>query len=178
MFRYQNKVSDRRNPKTKTAVELKPEDRRSRIEVTLLGDDVSKFGFTTLSKLRGFRFEKLNRTLFPMYLPTFGGTLIDPDGVPVWPAASLQDKVKAGRRKIHINAFREGGIYGLDRFLDASRHETKRMLKRAKAADPELAISKRPRNRIGTGDTGNMVAWQEINKRHSNALTNLSRYWK
>ncbi len=76
MIRLQDKVQDLR--KVETAIDLKPEQRRSRIEVqmkntpelNILGGE----GIETIDDLRTYKFKRLRKAFFAFQMPTFEKT--------------------------------------------------------------------------------------------------------
>ena len=166
MFRIQNKLKDGRNSQTKRVVELGPEDRRARIEVTLLAEAIAEFGFDTLEGLYGFKFARLRENLFDFWLPTFLGNPKAED--------SLQGVFREARGLRQRQAFVNGGVYAHQIREEALRVEEKLDRRRWRNAGLEVSNI----SRKGQGKSGTRKAWSELNEQCRDALYNMSRRWK
>ena len=165
MFSIQNKVKDGRNSKTEPPIELGPKDRRARLEVRLLGEAVSKYGFNTLEGLFAFRFEALREGLFEFWLPTFWGSP-EEDG-------SLKGVRLNAKGQSQRKAFVIGGLYAHQIREEALRLEEKENRNRWRNSGLEVSSM----NRSGRGKTGKLKAWSELNEQCRDALYNMSRRW-
>jgi hypothetical protein len=159
MFRIQNKISDRRNPDG-TVEHLPQEERRARIEVTLLNDALADFGLLSLDALSEFRFQELRPHLFNFWLPTESPIRIGNGTRPIWPPQERQP-------------FVEGGVYAL--YL---RKEVNRLrLDAIRREDPSVR-GRSARNRRGVGKSGRELAWVEMHSHIKDALSRLSKRWQ
>lgn len=159
-LRSMDKITDRRDASTGTAVPLLPYQRRARLEVTLQGDgDLNgghgAVGLATMGDLYGFKFESIRPPFFEFFLPTFGSGS---------DLASLPFSVKVTEQAV----FERSGVYGLDR------------LHRSIAA---VAHAAHKHGEINGGPTplakkGRLVAYVELNRRFDRALKGLSQRWR
>ncbi|SDI40659.1 hypothetical protein [Lutimaribacter saemankumensis] len=159
MLRTMNKITDRRNPATETAVELSPNERRARLEVTLQGasNEIgahAEMGLATLGDLGQSRFKPIRRLCFEFFLPTFGG-------------ASLEEELGFRIRATERDVFAKSGVYGLDRFH--------RSVAAVQLAQYQRKTRKsKPSN---LGKKGRLVSWSEMNEKIDRALKKLDRDW-
>ena len=148
-FRIQNKTEDSRNPGSGTSRKLDRWECRARIEVTLRGSALGERQLTTLDNLRSFRFEDLRLPYFQFWLPTKRS----------FPREQLA---------AHTRLFEEGGTYAHE--LGARAQDCQRDAERS-PAERRVAL------RRGTGKTGRMIAWTELNERTKRALRKLTEDW-
>lgn len=160
MFRIMDKIYDRRNPKTKTAVELAPEARRARVEVHLRGALLERHGIKTLDDLRTFDFERLQGRYFSFWLPTF-------KEVPR--PRHLADHINTWIEGQRLGKFGSSGALGLTA-MDQAWNATRRKSRKALREGNHPCRASRPRVRRH----GTHIAYAEVNKMVRYALRHLS----
>jgi hypothetical protein len=164
MLRLQHKVTDNRNPQAGTFDALDKEEKRVRLEVTLGGLAMQKFGLRTLNDLESFKFTLLQDNCFRFRLPTFGPLTTTPKAT-MGHIGRYQDRVR-------LQKFLVSGMIGLDA-LDGGR--------------VELALSRRGEVRLHLKSMGKRVkrstrvpapvdlsiAWDEMMRKVEQALRHL-----
>ncbi|MBO9395826.1 hypothetical protein J7400_03975 [Shimia sp. R9_2] len=135
------------------------EDWRARIEVSLLAEDKTTgvpaaLGVDTLRDLIGFRFRDIRKPMFEFFVPTFDG-----DGTAAIPGL--------GTKVSEYEAFRRGGVYGLDRLL-RSLHVT--------ATQTDL-LADGHLHAHPLGKKGKLVSYVDLNSKLDRALKALEKRW-
>lgn len=164
-WRVMDKVIDRQNRSKRSWIDLSPDRRRVRIEVTLQDSELRKRNIVTLEDLKRFKFTTLQKSCFRFMLPTLADT----------------STMEAGRRKI-VKETREGerrrrfmaaGVVGLAAMDDAWNSERQKQRPAMCAAFREWG-KPLERKRVGIGPTQTLVAYKELNKRMEWALRKLT----
>lgn len=166
LIKVMDKVIDLQNRKAGTCKILTDAEKRVRIEVTLKGRELKNLGLHHLEDLQDFSFTALQGSYFQFRLPTFEAP--NPN------AGFARSAARGWREEQRRKRFLMIGIMGLEFMRHAreefrSRHmpELKRHMRRTG--------KKMNRNRRGSGTTGVLVAYQEMNRLVSNALGGLDR---
>lgn len=124
-----------------------------------------RLGLEKPEDLVGFQFAKLRKELFSFWLPTIEG------GVPEGGEGARSAEI--GRGTLQLKVFRESGVYGIDLYEKAWRErqaETRRKLRKM-----DLELLERPRQR--SRKNGNLVAYDDFNRRTEKALRRLGKAW-
>lgn len=171
MWRIQNKTVDKQNKATGTRRELKEEEKRIRIEVTLGPDGCREAGLADFNGLAEFSFTGLQKSFFQFRLPTFGtyppGSLKSSSR----PIAAVEERVEETRKQRFLNA----GVLGLEIREDA-RWDHLKLQKSYFLSWHKARGSKMPkRSRVGTGPYGTHVNYQEMARVIERALAGLQR---
>lgn len=166
LVRIMDKVVDRQNRSKKTWSDLKDDEKRARVEVTLQLEELLDLGVCALDDLRSFSYPRLQRRNFQFKLPTFAKT----GGF----GTAAMKLIRGLKEEERLKRFLSTGVIGLlamqrgeadFRSLhlpDLRRHMRQRGLKMR-------------RNRRGTGPVGTFVAYEELNRLVADALWNLSK---
>ncbi len=165
MFRVQNKVTDKNNPKAGTVKMLGPDERRARVEVTLLGGEVERAGFGEVGDLIGFSFGALRKPYFPFWLPAVAGGIKRDGSDP-----SLREQ-RLGRLLQAV--FAKSGIYGANLYEAASEIEKSERHKIRRT----IGEGMKPAPRIRAGEWGHLLAWGKMTQRTRRAFDLLSERW-
>lgn len=166
MIRVMDKVIDQQDRKAGTCKILTDAEKRVRIEVTLKGGDLQKFGLHHLEDLRGFSFMAFQGSYFQFKLPTFEAS--DPN------EGSALSAARRWREEQRRKRFVTAGIMGLEFMRHAREVFRNRHLPELKG-HMRRTSRKMIRNRCGTGATGTLVAYEEMNRLVSNALGELGK---
>ena len=166
LIKVMDKVVDQQNRKAGTFKTLADVEKRVRIEVTLKCRELEKLGLYHLEDLRDFSFAALQGSYFQFKLPTFEATDANP--------GSALSAAKGWREDQRRKRFLTIGVMGLEfmrhareAFRDRYMSDLKRHMRRnGKKMTP---------NRQGTGATGTLVAYEEMNRLISNALSGLGK---
>lgn len=161
MWRVQNKTVDRQNVQKGTQVDLPPEKRRARVEVTLGAEELLKVGVHHFSELRSFKFGRLQGTFFRAMLPTF--------------SISKGDPVTTWRDEQRCTKFLNTGVLGLNAMDEAIREKAREIRLDAVAAVNARGGKVNARSRVGTGATATLMAFEELNRRSRIALDALTK---
>ncbi len=161
-WRIMYKRLDRQNPLTGTRRILEPEERRSRLEVTLGIKELRLLGVSTLADLRTFTFSRLQGMYFKLKLPTFA----DSSGKG---STAVRRHLEDDRRR----KFLSSGVIGLLQ-MDAAnirirkkrRPDLLRFLRLRGIAAPRAGL-------IGVGKHGSFAAYDDLCGRVEMALTKL-----
>lgn len=164
MIRLMDKVIDTQNRKAGTADVLEDHRKRVRIEVTLKKDELQSLGLDRLPDLRGFKFTRLQGRYFQFKLPTFP--------VDMEESTSGLEAVKAEREMWRVMTFTRSGIVGL-MAMEAEREAGKKAETRALKRNLKSLGKKKVTSRVGTGSAGDLVAYEELNKKVALALRHL-----
>jgi hypothetical protein len=166
LIKVMDKVIDQQNRKAGTCKNLTDAEKRVRIEVTLKGRELKMLGLHHLEDLQDFSFTSLQGSYFQFKLPTFEASAAKP-GSALSAARSWLDDQRRRR-------FLTTGVMGLEfmrhareAFRIRHRSELKRHIRRTGG--------KMVRNRRGTGASGTLVAYEEMNRLVSNALGGLDK---
>jgi hypothetical protein len=165
-WRIMDKTIDRQNPSAGTYFNLPEDKKRVRVEVTLMEGAIRKVGISTLAELRAYRFTTMQGHFFRFMLPTF----TDTSGMPPGLKRSTKSLLERERRIKFLNT----GVIGLMAF-DAARNRRadlirKDILAQFRNKGRQLVV----KHRVGSGFTGSMVAYGEMNKKVETALRHLS----
>jgi hypothetical protein len=166
--RIQNKISDQR--KDSAAIALPVERRRARVEVNMSGEELLKRKLKTIDDLVRFRFTSLQGDFFHFALPTFRD-----------PSASRHPAVTQWLNDNRRRHFLATGIVGLRQCWKLRelwlhyRGGRRRGVSHQDSLNAFLGRLGMPhrRPRVGTGVQGDDVAYQELNRKVSDALRNL-----
>ncbi len=159
LLRVMDKRSDRRDPSRTSRDELPEKEWRARIEVSLLGAHgvvgvPEALGVGTVRDLVGFKFREVRKLVFEFYVPTFDG-----DGdVPI---SGLRTSVT------ELEAFRRGGVYGLDRF-----HQSLNEVATQTDLLDDDSLYAQP-----LGKKGRLVSYTALNGKVDRALKALETRW-
>ncbi|MEL6415089.1 MAG: hypothetical protein AAFQ15_09150 [Pseudomonadota bacterium] len=159
-----NKVTNIRNPSKGTFEDLAPEERRSRIEVTLKRPALEELGLTEVSQLSRFPFQKLREPFFDFRLPT----------VPVdFETNHLGSMDRWPHERDLINVFLNMGIATYQR--EQLRHREVQKLARRKASAAGAPEADWPELQLASpSHSTNMVAYADLNSKIFEALRSLS----
>lgn len=163
-WRIMDKVLDRQNPAAGTFKQLRDQDKRVRIEVTLKGTELEEIGLLTFDDFRSFRFGRLAE-YFRFWLPT----VADTSNLPASPANSVRKHLRDER----ITKFLNTGVVGLHA-MEAGWSKW-RAERRAELRHEPAPNGKRLQPaRIANGPMQRFVAYEELNKRVEMALRKLT----
>lgn len=159
LVRIMDKTSDQREAETGKALALPEKQRRTRIEVSMVGEDgmvgiPTAVGLATISDLYEFDFQRLRKPMFEFFLPTFDG-----DGrgsVPV-PGSNVTESA----------VFSRSGVYGLDRAHRAIYVAKTQIASRCKHADKPVRLGKK----------GRLISYNDLNRKMDRSLKALGRRW-
>ena len=145
----QNKVADQRNPTSQTPPIMAEEERRARIEITLIGQDILReHGLAGVETLAAVPFRALRKKLLQFRLP-----LVEPE------QHRLNEAIAHMQRR---------GVYGIE--LAAKVRALQDTKARRAAGGPKT------RERRGEGDV--LRDWEEVNTLAGEALDELDRKWR
>jgi len=159
MLRVMDKSTDRRDPDNNAVVQLRPEQWRSRVEVTLRTVDgaigvPAAVGLSQLQDLFGFEFKQFRKLFFEYFLPTFGAD--DPMSDLPFPVNVTEEKV-----------FNRSGVYGLDQL-----HRSVQKILGARYRKKELGTKP-----VKLHTKGRLVSYTALNNKIDRALRGLSSRW-
>ena len=162
MWRVMVKERDKQNVGAGTALILPWDQKRARIEVTLSRSEIAALGVDFLDDLRSFNFVKLQGHYFRFMLPTFQTTFHNHH-------PEVSRLFERRRRRKFMNA----GVIG----LEASDNALARARARSRPAMLHVLKSRgivtKRLARHGTGTSGTLIAFPEMNKRVETALRHL-----
>lgn len=154
LFRIQHKITDRRNPETKTVDTLPDDQRRARIEVEISDmNELASLGLATLAGFQTFDFRAIHKKYLRLWFPT-GGTDVASD---VMTRQQLKDR----------------GIYGCEIAQLLVDYE----LKQVQALAKKIGIPAE-RDRTGAGPSTKRKAWSECNQVAGDAMDALTEVWQ
>jgi len=130
--------------------------------VSMTAQELERLGLLTLSDLREFSFTTLQGSHFNFFLPTFRGQ-----------DQTLRDCIEKRFDRQRMEKFVGTGVIGLDLY-DQARAEQLDEMRTASirnARGSNLLTPERPR--VGSGKSGRLVAYAEMNRAVSKALEDL-----
>lgn len=166
LVKIMDKVVDTQNHDEDTKVDLKDNEKRARVEVTLQLEELLDLGVCELEDLRSFSYPRLQRRNFQFKLPTF-----DETGGLGKAALKLVRVLKEERR---LKRFLSTGVIGLLAMQRGEADFRSRHLPGLQRHMRQRGL-KMKRNRRGTGPAGTFVAYEELNRLVADALWNLSK---
>lgn len=154
LFRIQHKITDRRDPETKTVDILPDEQRRARIEVEISDmTELESLGLATLAGFQTFDFRAIHKKYLRLWFPT-GGTDVASD---LMMRQQLTDR----------------GIYGCEIAQLLVEYELKQTHALAKKTGTPAK-----RERTSTGPSTKRKAWSECNQVAGDAMDALTEVWQ
>lgn len=164
-WRIMDKVIDTQNRSAGTYVSLKEEEKRTRIEVTLTGEELDELNLQTFDDLAELNFSSLQGRYFRFQLPTLSGRVVH--------RTKWREAITVARDRQRLEKFRKGGGIGV-KAMDVARTKTQNKIPKATILDLHHKGLKVPlRNRTGIGVAGTFVAYEELNERVLTALRSL-----
>jgi|GEM_PF-3217514 len=164
-WRVMDKVIDRQNKSKRSWIDLPPDRRRVRIEVTLLASELRKRDIVTFEDLKRFKFTTLQKSCFRFMLPTFADTSTMDAGR----RKAVKDTREAERRK----RFMAAGVVGLkamdDAWADSRAVQRKDMRAVFRRNEKTLKTE-----RVAYGPMQTLVAYEKLNDRVAMALRKLT----
>ncbi len=173
-IKVMHKIMDQQNRWTGTRRDLRPQECRARVEVTLRGTALADVGLTAVETLAGFEFQELGARYLSYWLPTVPFHR----GV----AARIEDVIRGSRSWQEIEVFRRTGVFGLERAQRAqskrsARAQQKLHWKRGvRRRDDPVAERKQARRR-GKGPAGLRVNFEPLQEQIYEALRRLTPEW-
>lgn len=166
-WRIMDKVLDRQNRSAGTFKLLPDEEKRVRIEVTLGKSELRACGIQRIEDLTAISMTTMQGRYFRFMLPTFKCQVNSP--------ASRQQAMDAWWARLEIQKFFTTGVMGLSQ-LEAVHTQMRARMRKACREDfrrRKLRMSGLPR--VGNGQTGNLIAFQELNEMVRCALRSLGK---
>jgi len=162
-IRMMEKITDKRNPKTKR-FEYLPENKcRTRIEVTLKNSELNKLGILSLDNLIDFNFAKLRGEFFDFRLPTIS-KLVFSDGFVEWDMCKQEAAL--------LEAFLNMGIANYRREQQRAHniHRANEYAAKRKGIKRRIDVK-----RVALGRNSNMIVYEDLHSMIDEALRNLSK---
>jgi hypothetical protein len=161
-WRIMDKILDKQNLTDDSRQILPEEERRVRVEVTLLRPAIKKLGIDFLDDLWGYSFTKMQGDFFRFMLPTFEDTARISPGT----LQAIQSFQERRRRTKFLNT----GVVGLNAYDEARKKVTGPMRNNVRSDLKKRGYILRPKERASDAFSGTCVAFEDLNKRVEAAL--------
>lgn len=169
-YRYQNKTADNRSRSEERKEILGQDEKRARLEVTLLGGELNRIGLNSVSDLSEFGFAKLGSAYFRFSLPLIQTDAKD-DGIEREPKL-LKAGVRAARGRFAKEVFSKSGMYGFQ-LQQAVIRERRKKTRRLRLKLDGGGLSPMPRK----VSSQNSQQWSEMNAAVYQAFSGLENRW-
>lgn len=152
----QHKIEDERNSVAGTSRVLADADRRARIEVEMSGKALLEDGLniSVIGAMKDLAFRKIKKRYLTFWFPTT--------------SAEPTEQMNAWKQ------FQARGLYGTEHMNRLTAWERKEATKAARSKPGTTTIHQR----VGTGITANLIAWEECNEAVGDALDSLRKVWR